>query len=212
MKFFNILLIAAYLPILFIEGLEKFPSQKVIEELMSGNQRALDNNTIHKNYLEESRLIGLSKGQLPKAIIVTCSDSRVPPEIIFDQGLGDLFVVRIAGNVVADVELESIKYAAFHLKAPLILVLGHENCGAVNAVLKDNIQDIPVIAKKIKNAFTFGKVNKKDSLKKATEVNVSYVVKEILNADFIKTLKSKNYIDVKGAYFQISNGKVYLLD
>jgi carbonic anhydrase len=212
MKRLNILFLVAYTPILFLEGLEKSPPQTVLEELMLGNQRALDNNTLHKNYLEESRLIGLSKGQLPKAIIVTCSDSRVPPEIIFDQGLGDLFVVRVAGNVVAEVELESIKYAAFHLKAPLVLVLGHENCGAVDAVLKDNFQDIPVIAKKIKNAFAFGSVGKKDSLKKATEVNVSYVVKEVLNADFIKTLKSENKVDVKGAYFQISNGKVFLLN
>ncbi|MDH4100424.1 MAG: carbonic anhydrase, partial [Nitrospirota bacterium] len=85
--------------------------------------------------LSDARRHELAAGQHPFAIIVSCSDSRVPPEHVFDQGLGDLFVIRVAGNVVEPVELGSIEYAAEHLHTKLIVVLGHEKCGAVKAAI-----------------------------------------------------------------------------
>jgi carbonic anhydrase len=91
----------------------------------------------------------LAAGQSPYAIILACSDSRVPPEILFDRGLGEIFIIRVAGNVVAPHELGSIEYALEHLGVPLIMVLGHERCGAVTAaadwageVLPENIYSI----------------------------------------------------------------------
>lgn len=91
----------------------------------------------------------LKKGQHPFAIVVSCSDSRVPPELIFDQGLGDIFSIRTAGNIIGDYELGSIEYAVEHLGCKLIVVLGHENCGAIDAFLNhghektnDHIQNI----------------------------------------------------------------------
>jgi carbonic anhydrase len=81
------------------------------------------------------RLHEVAKGQHPFAIILSCSDSRVPPEIVFDAGLGDLFVVRVAGNTAADAAIGSIEYAAEHLGAPLLVVMGHRRCGAVQAAL-----------------------------------------------------------------------------
>lgn len=109
--------------------------QKTINDLLSGNHRFVSGSNTHPNQSPERRQ-ELAKGQNPKAIIVTCSDSRVVPEIIFDQGLGDLFVVRTAGHIVDDVAVASIEYAAHHLEVPLIVVMGHQYCGAVKAALE----------------------------------------------------------------------------
>ena len=85
----------------------------------------------------ERRALTSGQGQHPLAAILTCSDSRVPPEIVFDQGLGDIFVIRVAGNVAATDEIGSIEYAVDHLASPLVVVLGHSQCGAVTAVVED---------------------------------------------------------------------------
>ncbi|MBE7512940.1 MAG: carbonic anhydrase [Anaerolineales bacterium] len=101
---------------------------------MEGNARYVASKLEHPDQTEERR-IEVAKGQSPFAIILTCSDSRIAPEILFDQGLGDLFVLRTAGNVLADVVIGSIEYAVEYLGAPLIMVLGHERCGAVSAAV-----------------------------------------------------------------------------
>jgi carbonic anhydrase len=114
---------------------------QALQELMNGNKRYVAAELAHPNQTA-ARRAEVAKGQDPFAIIVGCSDSRVPPEIIFDQGLGDLFVTRVAGNIVDDVVLGSIEYAAEHLGVPLIVVLGHKRCGAVEAAAKGG--DAPV--------------------------------------------------------------------
>ena len=102
--------------------------------LISGNQQFVKGEVDHlENYAKVSRRLEVAAGQKPFAIIVACSDSRVPPELLFDKGLGELFVVRVAGNIVGEHELGSIEYGAEHLGAKLIVVLGHERCGAVTA-------------------------------------------------------------------------------
>jgi len=103
--------------------------------LRHGNQRFADSHMIHPDQGHET-LVQISEAQHPFAVVLSCSDSRLPPEVIFDQGLGDLFVVRVAGNVVEPAGLGSIEYAVGHLGTPLIVVLGHENCGAVSATLE----------------------------------------------------------------------------
>jgi carbonic anhydrase len=105
-----------------------------LAKLMAGNARYVAQRSTHP-HLDAARRRELRSGQSPFAVIVACSDSRVGPELIFDQGLGDLFVIRVAGNVVDDAGLGSIEYAVIHLGAPLIMVLGHQNCGAVKATL-----------------------------------------------------------------------------
>lgn len=107
-------------------------SQKALELLKEGNARFVSNTLVTKDHYEEERL-KLSNGQHPFAVVLCCSDSRVVPEILFDQRLGDLFVIRNAGNVVDDDVLGSIEYAVEHLESPLVVVLGHSNCGAVTA-------------------------------------------------------------------------------
>jgi carbonic anhydrase len=98
---------------------------------MAGNRRFVEGRPIHKDFASRRR--ELVSGQHPPVIVISCSDSRVPPEIIFDQGLGDLFVIRTAGNVADPIALGSIEYAAEHLHSPVLVVLGHESCGAVTA-------------------------------------------------------------------------------
>lgn len=108
------------------------PSQDPLTRLLEGNRRFAAGKPIHPDETLE-RLRALKKGQHPFAVVVSCSDSRVPPELIFDQGLGDLFVIRTAGNIIGDYELGSIEYAVEHLDCRTVIVLGHENCGAMQA-------------------------------------------------------------------------------
>jgi carbonic anhydrase len=108
-------------------------SDLALKQLLDGNKRFVSASLTHPNQ-DSDRRIALGSGQAPFASILTCSDSRVAPEVLFDQGLGDLFVVRVAGNIVNDQLLGSLEYAAAHLNTPLIVVLGHTNCGAIGAV------------------------------------------------------------------------------
>jgi carbonic anhydrase len=106
-----------------------------MQRLMDGNARYVAGKSVSPNLGVERRR-SLAAGQHPFATILACADSRVGPELIFDQGLGDLFVIRVAGNVVDDVVLASIEYSVIHLGSPLVMVLGHERCGAVNATVE----------------------------------------------------------------------------
>ena len=109
--------------------------QKVLEKLLEGNQRFVAGTMEHPNNSEEARK-GLLSGQEPYAVVLACADSRLPPVDIFDQGLGDLFVIRVAGNLLNDHVLGSIEYAVSHLHTPLVMVMGHTYCGAITAVAK----------------------------------------------------------------------------
>ena len=107
---------------------------EALQKLLAGNQRYVTNGVLHPDQSPERRT-ELAKAQAPFAIILTCADSRVSPEIVFDQGLGDLFVLRNAGNVLDDHTIGSMEYAVEHLHTPLIVVMGHEKCGAVSAAV-----------------------------------------------------------------------------
>ena len=117
-----------------------------LERLLSGNERFNHFTSVHPDEDLKHRLQEAEK-QHPFAVVITCSDSRVAPELIFDQGIGDLFVIRTAGNIIGGVELGSIEYAVEHLGVKLVVVMGHENCGAVKAFVEGgkapgHIQDI----------------------------------------------------------------------
>lgn len=111
---------------------DSMTADAALAELKAGNARYVAGKELTPA-LDAARRQELAKGQHPFAIVLSCSDSRVPPELLFNQGLGDLFVVRVAGNVADKVELGSLEYAAEHLQAPLVMVLGHKKCGAVQA-------------------------------------------------------------------------------
>jgi len=108
---------------------------EALQKLMDGNKHYVENQMTGTKLCDITTRTSLAKSQKPYAIILSCSDSRVPPEIIFDKGLGEIFVVRVAGNIPDPVVIGSIEYAAEHLGSPLVMVLGHERCGAVTATV-----------------------------------------------------------------------------
>jgi carbonic anhydrase len=108
---------------------------EALQKLMEGNKHYVENKLTNAAMCDPATRTSLAKSQKPYAIILTCSDSRVPPEIVFDKGLGEIFVVRVAGNIPDPVVLGSIEYAAEHLGSSLVMVLGHERCGAVTATV-----------------------------------------------------------------------------
>jgi carbonic anhydrase len=147
------LLIALFIGIAYI-GISQFVQYNTaftypedpLERLMEGNQRFYNFHPVHPDE-DIRRLRKAPEGQHPFAVVICCSDSRLSPELIFDQGMGDLFVIRTAGNIIGGVELGSVEYAVEHLGAKLVVVMGHESCGAVKALVEGgevhgHIQDI----------------------------------------------------------------------
>ena len=117
----------------------QFTADEALQRLIEGNRRFV-RGEIHFPWTREDIFARLAKEQRPYAMILGCADSRVPPELIFGAGLGDLFVVRVAGNVLSPEVAGSLQYAGVHLHTPLLVVLGHEGCGAVKAALKTKWQ------------------------------------------------------------------------
>src|ERR1700737_3965726 len=113
------------------------PARKALDRLREGNLRFAANVRGSEAFVSHTRRVELASGQQPFAIILGCSDSRVPAEIVFDQGLGDLFVIRVAGNIVAPSQVGSVEFAASRFGTPLVVVLGHSQCGAVQATLEE---------------------------------------------------------------------------
>ena len=111
-------------------------ARQALERLREGNQRFVSGVRIHTSFGEEARRIELLADQRPFAIVLGCSDSRVPAEIVFDQGLGDLFVIRVAGNIVAPSQVGSVEFAVERFGTRLVVVLGHTQCGAIQAALE----------------------------------------------------------------------------
>ena len=114
---------------------KRLTGQQALAQLLEGNRRFISGTLEHPNHGEEARR-GLVSGQEPFAVVLACADSRLPPVDIFDQGLGDVFVIRVAGNLLNDHVLGSIEYAVAHLNTPLVMVMGHASCGAISAVAK----------------------------------------------------------------------------
>lgn len=178
-----------------------------IKKLEDGNLRFSQDKSQINNISSKTRQ-ELKGGQHPYAIIVSCSDSRVAPELIFNTGLGEIFGVRLAGNVVDDDALGSIEFAAGNLNAPLIAVIGHEQCGAVEAAynkIKNNENvtgNIKSLTKKIAPV-----IKKSNSVDDAIHKNAENVANEISNNKVIKKLISENKVKVISGYYGL-DGKV----
>jgi carbonic anhydrase len=186
---------------------------EALAKLMAGNQRYVSNGLAHPNQSADRRG-EVAKGQKPFAVILGCADSRVGPEIVFDQGLGDLFVVRVAGNVLDSSALGSIEYAAEHLHTPLIMVLGHQKCGAVEAALKGGEApgQIGSLVKAIQPAVAHAKGQPGDALDNAVKANVEMVVAQLKTAKPIVTdLLEHGKVKVVGARYRLDTGAVELL-
>lgn len=185
-------------------GFSETPSQ-ALQKLIDGNRRYTKNELLHVDHSSDQRN-ALLQEQKPFATLVSCSDSRVIPEILFDQGVGDLFVVRVAGNVVGPIELDSIDFSAKVLGSSLIVVLGHEACGAVQAVLEKNTADIEHVAALIQPAL-----KKTMDLDMAIKANVKHVVASLKKSPLLKRLIDEKKLECIGAYYKITTGTVELL-
>jgi carbonic anhydrase len=185
----------------------------VLEVLLEGNRRYVNNLRKYPNQTQTKRL-DLKKGQTPHTIILGCSDSRVPPEIIFDQGLGDLFVIRVAGNVIDDIVLGSIEYAAEHLGSPLLMVLGHSDCGAVQAAMDDTELDghLPIIAEVIEEAVRSvmglsGELN--DVVKTHARITAGHLGESL---PVLAPIVESGSLLVVSAFYNFNSGLVEIID
>lgn len=158
-------------------------------------------------------------GQYPFAAILACSDSRVPPELIFDLGLGDIFVVRNAGNIVDSVVSGSIEYAVQLLNVPLVIVLGHDKCGAVKAAAdgSDISPNIKAVTSNIGPVVRYVKSNYKnikaeELVSKVEDENILHSVNKLLENSVIKELKYKEMVDVIPAKYNMATGEVIFLE
>lgn len=186
-------------------------------KLLDGNKRFISGG-LSKKDLGDARRKELTKGQHPFATVLSCSDSRVPPELVFDQGLGDIFIVRVAGNVLEPTTLGSIEYGVEHLHTPLLVILGHEQCGAVKATLELSGEpegNIGAILKKIMPAVKKAKEAKKDkdsTLQLAVQENVKNTYKDVMKSHIVEELVHKGELKVVAAEYYLSSGKVELVE
>ena len=194
--------------------------QEAIARLRKGNQRYVSMNRLSDPGVGPDARAPLTKGQWPYATILCCSDSRVPPELIFDEGLGRLFIVRVAGNMLAPALLGSIEYASLHSTSRLIVVMGHESCGAVGATVHvaenpgaketAGINDIvnrlmPAVLKAQKETGFHGK----KLVEAAAKENVRMTVKQIADeSEPLREMQRKGELKIVGAYYLLSNGEV----
>jgi len=182
----------------------------VLDELKAGNQRYVSGKLTHPHE-SLARRQELAAGQQPHAIFLTCADSRVAPEIVFDQGLGDLFDVRVAGNVAGDDEIASMEYAAEHLHTPLIVVMGHQKCGAVSAAVQGGAPDghLPVLIKAIQPAVDQAKSLKGDLVENAVRINVENIVSQLRTSKpILAELVEHGKLQIVGAVYSLDTGKV----
>lgn len=183
--------------------------------LMQGNQRFVQGRLQHGHQTPDRRL-QVASGQKPFAIVLTCADSRVPPEVLFDQGVGDLFVVRVAGNIADDAVLGSIEYAAEHLGAPLVVVMGHSKCGAVqataDAVASHTIPPghLPALVDPIKPAVLAQKAGP-DLVDRAIDANTLNTVQRIEASPMLAHLIHAGKLTVIGGRYDLVTGKFTLL-
>jgi carbonic anhydrase len=208
------------------------PPDEALQKLMDGNKHFVENKLTLAAMSDPATRASLARSQKPYAIILTCSDSRVPPEIIFDKGLGEIFVVRVAGNIPDPVVLGSIEYAAEHLGSTLIMVLGHERCGAVTATVDSKGKstgsaNIDAIVKVIKPTV---KSSAKDCTpckgeKKCAETKKSEFVECVIDANaktvaanltknskILKHLAEEKKIKIVAAKYDLDDGMVTLFE
>lgn len=194
-------------------------AEQAVQKLLDGNARFVSGNVEHPNQSAERRAEVVS-GQHPFAIVVGCSDSRVPPEIIFDQGIGDIFVVRTAGQVMDDAALGSIEYGAEHLGIPLVVVLGHDSCGAVKATVEGGEAPghIASLVEAIQPAVDeaakgMSETNEEELLNASIDINVKNIVEQLETSEpILSELVEEGELTIVGARYHLDSGEVEILE
>ncbi|MCP4000634.1 MAG: carbonic anhydrase [Gammaproteobacteria bacterium] len=197
------------------------PAGEALQRLRDGNKRFYLDELSHGDLANPARRNELVDGQNPFAIILGCSDSRAPVELVFDQGLGDLFVIRVAGNIVAPSQIGSIEYAVAEFGVQLVVVLGHSNCGAIEATI-DAINDkdhnysrnldfiVNQVRPSVEHLISSQSLeNRKELARKAVEANVSSSVQQLQHdSGILEKLISQDKLYIVGAKYSLDTGVV----
>jgi carbonic anhydrase len=193
-------------------------AEEALARLLAGNERFLRGETRSAGLMRET-LADFARGQRPYATILGCSDSRVPPEWVFDAGLGELFIVRVAGNVFSREIAGSLQYAGAHLQTPLFVVLGHEGCGAVGAALATKYEgaqhrsQIQILVDSILPGLPEldPQLSPQERLRRAIESNVRWTVRQIVDTPEGQARVAEGRMKIVGAIYEIESGRVRLL-
>ncbi len=197
-----------------------YTPDEALQLLVEGNRRFTSGSLLH-NQISQERLASLAIKQRPFAAILGCSDSRVPPELVFDQGFGDLFVLRLAGNVISPGVLGSIQYAHLILGVSALVVLGHEGCGAVQATLackfqqQEHPEHIQDLVNRIEPGLSAIDPNQpaEEQMRAAVEANVRWSIHQLLRTTEVQcVLAEKRPIRIVGAVYELATGNVARLD
>lgn len=186
---------------------------EALQKLMEGNQRFIQH---HPQYPDQSeaRLLEVAQAQHPFATVLSCADSRVPAELIFDQGIGDIFDVRIAGNIATTAAIGSIEYAVVLLETPMLMVLGHERCGAVTAAVQNKPLpgEIGTFVEAILPAVERVKNQPGDTVDNAVNANVQYQIEQLLQrSNLIAERVQSGKLKVIGSRYDLDTGAVTIL-
>lgn len=186
---------------------------QALKKLFAGNKRYAVSRQLHPNQSHRRRT-ELSDAQKPFAVILGCADSRVPPEVIFDCGLGDIFVLRIAGHVMNDMVLGSIEYAVNHLHTPLIMVLGHSKCGSVQAALSGDgvVGHISCLTEAIQPALGEAHKQTGDLVDNAARANTEIITEQLKCSEpILCTLVEEGKLKIIPAFYDLDSGVVEIL-
>ena len=186
--------------------------QEILNRLKDGNQRFVHNQLEHK-LQDQVRREELTSGQAPHTIVLSCADSRVVPELAFDMGLGEIFTVRVAGNIANASSLASIEYAVAHCQSKLIVVMGHEECGAVKAAMGGGIYDYSLnhLLGQLKPALE--KAGSNASTKEVVQCNAKHNAEDMLKrSSIIRDAVENGAVKIVSADYQLSNGEVVFMD
>ena len=191
---------------------DEITPDKALQELLDGNERFSQRKrrNPHQTY---SRLAEVAKGQKPFASILSCADSRVPSEIVFDQGLGDLFVCRVAGNIATREEIGSLEFGSLVLGSKVIMVVGHERCGAVDAAIKgaEVPGQIGSLLEAIKPSVESSKEKSGDKLENVCKANVLAQIKKLNSSPVLSELIKAEKLKIVGAYYDLDTGKISIV-
>ena len=196
-----------------------YTAEQALQRLKDGNERFV-NGEARFPTVQKEVLADLARGQQPYATVLGCSDSRVPPELVFDAGFGELFVVRVAGNVLGPSILGTLQYAGAHLKTPLFVVLGHEGCGAVKAAVASKLEGarhgsrIEILLEGILPALDGIDAAQPPEalLRSAVEANVRHTVRELLRTPEAQARLESSGMKLVGAVYDLESGRVRFLE
>lgn len=183
-----------------------------LQKLLEGNQRFVKQESQHPHQ-SQARLLEVAQAQHPFATVLSCADSRVPAEILFDQGIGDIFDIRIAGNIATPEAIGSIEYAVGLLGSPLIMVLGHERCGAVTAAVQKEALpgDISTFVKAIQPALTGLEKPTPDGIDRAVTANVHYQIDQLRRSSLLAERLQSGKLKIVAGRYDLDTGTVTIL-